>query len=366
MGLTTYPQEFQKNAQAYINAGTTYSGQVQAAIGSTTLTGPLLNSTSSSGQGTGYQKVIMGSSCTLTWSTSSFSSKYGHIWYLEVSNPMSAVSTTSVASVVGTIATIPTVNLAGTGTGGQSTLTVSSTAGIYAGMAVTSPVVSINPANGVQTTYFPAGTTVVSYTSTVVTLSQPLGANMAGIPVIFTSPQPTIVLGSSNLILANATGIVSGMTVSGPGIPNATTVTSVTGNLVIISNPVTAAILTGTQVNFSYSSGSWASGSSYLPLVSVSGLAVGSPLSGTGIQTGTTVSSISGNIVGLSLPTNALIPGGTAITSTPTLSWGGTILWHNNVVPTQTSNGRSLYEFYTPDAGTTIYGRQLMANLAGL
>jgi hypothetical protein len=364
MGLTAYPQEFQKSTQSYINAGITYSGQLQTISGATSLAAPLANSTTTSGQGTGYQKISLSASATVTWNTSSLVSKYGHIWYLEVYNPMSSLTTTSVASVTGTIATIPTQTLSATGTAGQSTITVASTAGIYAGMGVSVPLTSINPANGNQSPYITAGTTVVSFTSTIITLSNPLLANMSGTPVIFTTPFPTITAGSSNLILTNSTGIVTGMTVAGPGIAQATTVTSITGNLVVISNPVTSPLSNGATVQFIYSGGTWASGASYLPLVSVAGLVVGSPLVGTGIQGNTTVTSINGNIVGLSLATSATISGGTTVTSSPSLTWSG-ILWHNNVTPTQASNGRSIYEFYTPDVGTTIYGRQIMANLAG-
>ena len=232
-------------------------------------------------------------------------------------------------------------------------------------MVVTVPVVSINPANGAQTPYVAAGTTVLSYTSTVITLSTPLTASMSGTPVIFSAPLPAVAIGSSNVVLTNATGIVSGMNVAGVGIAQATTVTSVTGNLVVLSNPVTSALLVGSTLSFNYSvSSSWVSGANYLPLASVAGLAVGSPLLVTGLQTGTTVTSINGNVVGLSLPTNAPIAPATAVSSITTLTWSG-ILWHNNVTPTQASSGRSIYEFYTPDAGTTIYGRQIMANLAG-
>jgi hypothetical protein len=87
MGLTAYPQEFQKSTQSYINAGITYSGQLQTISGTTSLAAPLANSTTTSGQGTGYQKISLSASATVTWNTSSLVSKYGHIWYLEVYTP---------------------------------------------------------------------------------------------------------------------------------------------------------------------------------------------------------------------------------------------------------------------------------------
>jgi hypothetical protein len=35
------------------------------------------------------------------------------------------------------------------------------------------------------------------------------------------------------------------------------------------------------------------------------------------------------------------------------------------VIPTQAIGGRSIYMFTSPGDGSTIYGRQIMANLAG-
>jgi hypothetical protein len=41
-----------------------------------------------------------------------------------------------------------------------------------------------------------------------------------------------------------------------------------------------------------------------------------------------------------------------------TVTFNG-ILWDGGVAPTFTSNKRSLVQFYSPDGGTTIYGKQL-------
>ena len=49
--------------------------------------------------------------------------------------------------------------------------------------------------------------------------------------------------------------------------------------------------------------------------------------------------------------------------STYTVAWTG-ITWAGTA-PTQTTNGRSIYQFFSPDGGTTIYGKQLVASLAG-
>jgi len=50
--------------------------------------------------------------------------------------------------------------------------------------------------------------------------------------------------------------------------------------------------------------------------------------------------------------------------STYTVTWTG-ITWHAGTAPGQATTARSIYEFLSPDGGTTIYGRQVMSNLAG-
>jgi hypothetical protein len=53
-------------------------------------------------------------------------------------------------------------------------------------------------------------------------------------------------------------------------------------------------------------------------------------------------------------------------TSRALLSWGVNVQWHGGSAPTQALAGRSIYQFYTPDGGTNIYGRQIMTGLVGL
>ena len=51
--------------------------------------------------------------------------------------------------------------------------------------------------------------------------------------------------------------------------------------------------------------------------------------------------------------------------STYTVSWSG-ITWAGGSAPVTKTNGRTLYMFFSPDGGTTIYGKQVASNLAGV
>lgn len=46
-----------------------------------------------------------------------------------------------------------------------------------------------------------------------------------------------------------------------------------------------------------------------------------------------------------------------------TITWTG-IKWSGGVAPTQAAGKRAIYHFYSPDGGTTIYGKQTFASLA--
>ena len=297
MGLTLYPQPVQKSTQGYVNAGATFAGGLTTITG--TVTQPIAFG-SNSGVGSGYQKLTMAGSCTLSWSGTNLSSTYGNMWYAEIANPYSAFSSTVALTINTTVAV--------TAQPGATTITVTNASGVTAGMFIE------GAGEGYSSSLYGATNTVASVSGNVITLTNALPS------------------------------LATGTTVGG------------------------TAIVPGTPILFSYSSpNTIPSGVSFLPLTSTSGLVVGAPLSG-GVAAGTTVASIqsNSNVVGLSTPTTATITVGQAVTSSSTLTWGGTIKWHNNVIPTQASSGRSIYQFYTPDGGTTIYGRQIMASLSGL
>jgi len=89
MPITEYPGVLQKNSSAYINAGITYYGSLQSNItGTVALVAPMANVIGSLTSGSGYAKYVLSGNATLSWNAaSSFSTKYGHIWYAEISNP---------------------------------------------------------------------------------------------------------------------------------------------------------------------------------------------------------------------------------------------------------------------------------------
>jgi hypothetical protein len=278
MGLTSYPQPVQKSTQAYINAGTTYTGQYSvnsSPVGSSiTLSNPA--------SGYGYYSIPTSITTTLSWGTQ-LNQTYGSTWYAEIYVPTLTVSTTVATSVTATV-------------------------------------------------------------------------------------NATVNSGATTFTVANATGIASGLVVTGPGIANATTVSSVVGTTVTINNATTVTLFPGAQLNFTPSGTTWPIGTTALPLTSTSNIVTaatyGTQPTCTGLATNSYVTSTGNNAVALSAATTGTVTIGATFTATPSITWTG-VLWHNNVVPTQALGARSLYEFFSPDNGTTIYGRQIMANLAG-
>ena len=304
MPISFYPQEMQKSNQLYINAGTTYSGAlVNLTGGSQTLTPAVQNTVGSSGVGTGYQKLSLQATTSVTWSTTALSNKYGHIWYAEVYAPYGSYSTTAAVAV--------TTTLLASAQPGTTQITIPYIPSVAVGQVVG------GPGEAYASGLYGAATTVAQISVS--------GNTMA-------------------VTLNNA-------------IPNIAQGTGVSGSV----------IPAGTQVTFTSATagGIWAA-SNYIPVTSTTGLVVGSPITGTNIPASTTITSIvsGANVIGISSTTSGTITPGTTFSYAPSLTWNS-INWHNNVAPTQLYPGRAIYEFYTPDAGTTIYGRQVMANLAG-
>lgn len=284
MGITLHPQELSKSNQAYINAGITFNGGYNGTttgIGAVSVTPPTAVVSGSTGPGTGYLFYYAQRSTQAINFSNAFNASYGNVFYAEVSNPFSTVSTT-----------------ASTG------ITITTTQDTASG-------------------------------STAIQVSTALSSVVSG-----------------------------ALLVSGPGIANATTVSSISGTTLNISAATTSIIPNGTTITLTPSGGSWPTGSSFIGLSSVANLKVGAILTHASIPTNTYVTAIAGNAVQLSAVTTGAIAPAAAVTSTPAITFAN-VLWHNNAAPTQASNGRSVYLFYTPDNGTTLYGRQIMANLAG-
>ncbi|MDB5320604.1 MAG: Autotransporter-associated beta strand repeat protein [Phycisphaerales bacterium] len=118
----------------------------------------------------------------------------------------------------------------------STTITVTNAQGLFVGM-------------GVSGTNITAGSTITSIAGNVITLSAATGGTTAGTNVAVTFSPPAIAAstttaGSNSVTLGTAApaGIVPGMAVGGPNIPGGTTVVSVSGTSLVLSQP---AILTG-------------------------------------------------------------------------------------------------------------------------
>ena len=150
-----------------------------------------------------------------------------------------------------------------------------------------------------------------------VTTSSSLNLNTAGAAGTFTmTTSAAATSGQSTIVMSNPNYFYVGQTVTGTGIPTGTTVVTVTPGTVgftppttlVLSNNLSGAITSGATLTFSAMS----NGGSSVVLegnASNSNLSVGQGVSGTGIQAGTTITSITnvsvpGNIykVNLSLP----------------------------------------------------------------
>jgi hypothetical protein len=87
MALTSYPEQLQKSSASYINAGTTYAGAYTTGVNGTVALVPAnQNTTSSSGVGSGYQKIVLSGNATLSWNVTGMISTYASEWYLEIAN----------------------------------------------------------------------------------------------------------------------------------------------------------------------------------------------------------------------------------------------------------------------------------------
>lgn len=118
--------------------------------------------------------------------------------------------------------------------------------------------------------------------------------------------------GSTQIVLASAAGFSVGQYLGGAGIATGTQITKVSGSTLTVSKATAAAINGGTVYSLpvaasTTTTGIAAKGSSSLLLTSASQFYVGQIVTGTGIASGTTVQSVSGNTVVLSTKITAAI-----------------------------------------------------------
>ncbi|MFP5041213.1 T9SS type A sorting domain-containing protein [Parasediminibacterium sp. JCM 36343] len=193
-------------------------------------------------------------------------------------------------------------NIATATSSGGTTLTFGTTTGITNGMVVTG-------------TNIAPGTTVSGTpTSTVVTLSQATsGAVAIGQSITFsTAAINTITFSTANATTIN--GYTTGSAVWGANIPLGTTVSSVNTStgVVTLSQNLIGTVASGATIVF---------GNNIINFASTTGVNVGDIITGTGIQSGTTVLSLTSGTITLSAPitastvttANAIIAAGTGL-----------------------------------------------------
>ena len=167
------------------------------------------------------------------------------------------------------------------GNGGTTITPTSNLTGLQAGMAVTG--------DGV-----PVGTKITSIDANgVVTLNNSI-ASAKG----FTATLTSAAVGSTALTLGAArSDLAVGMTVTGNGIPDGTTITAINGTNLTLSNAITAdaaSAISNNSFSAAFSKVISDNGSA-LTLASVSGLSVGQLLTGTGVPENAVITSINPN-----------------------------------------------------------------------
>ncbi|WP_301542540.1 autotransporter-associated beta strand repeat-containing protein [Cupriavidus basilensis] len=171
----------------------------------------------------------------------------------------------------------------------------------------------------------PAGTKILAINGNQVTLSQAISSSA----LKFSASLPATTVGQSTIQLtAVDSHLKVGTVVTGTGIPPNTTIVAIdpASGVVTLSNALTSNPTALTIQSIS------AQGARSLTLTTTSGLQVGMQVTGSGIPDGTTITSISGNVVTLS---NDLAPGVavSAFVASSPYSVGGSL---NNIAATGT------------------------------
>lgn len=191
---------------------------------------------------------------------------------------------------------------------GGTTVLVASPTGIAGGATVTGGGIA-------------AGATVVSLAGNTVTLSLPNTASVTG-PLTFTSTTSSAATGNAGeatITLASPTAVPVGASATGTGIAPGATVVSVVGTAVTLSVPNAGAV--AGPVAFTSTTGTTApggvAGANTVVLASTAGVVQDGAVSGTGVGTGATVVSVSGNVVTLSKPNTQNVTGTLTVRPAP-------------------------------------------------
>ena len=129
----------------------------------------------------------------------------------------------------------------------------------------------------------------------------------------------TTASGTSLTNVSSTTGLVAGQYINGTGITSGTTISSIYGNTITLSQ---AATITQTGASF-YASENNGSTVTITNVSSVSGLNVGQYVSGTGVSSGAFIALINGNVITLSQPISTFGTG-VSFSSTGLTNYSGT------------------------------------------
>ena len=229
---------------------------------------------------------------------------------------LNAVTTAAGSAGVGS-AYLPQVSLANvTTTVNSSTVTVTSTSGLTAGMVVAGPNI-------------PAGSTVVSVTNSTqfVISSSTVTAAAGGVGAGFSTPVAlnslSTTLAGNTVTVASNTGLIPGMMVSGPGIPSGARILALVGSTQFTMVTDTGAVL---NANATTSAGTGIAGQTYFGKTSAATTITGL-VEQYGLQLGGNLT-LTNAADTLRLVGGGLIMNGTGATG-PTISGSGTLRFGN-------------------------------------
>ena len=233
-------------------------------------------------------------------------------------------------------------------TAGSATITgASSISGLIVGQPITSSTTAVP---GQVLGVIPAGTTITAASGTTITMSQAAAATGS---VAITG---IVSNGSTTLTPVSSTaGLATGQVINGVGIPNGTTISAI-GSNITLSAKATANSAFPTQITFNGIVNATTNPTIITQVSSITGLAVGQPLTAAGIPMGTTITAIGATApftVTMSQPATA----SSTVTPTGTLTAGSNIITNvtalNGVVVGQVITGPTVSFTAITTSGST-------------
>jgi hypothetical protein len=199
-----------------------------------------------------------------------------------IATPAPSGTTINISAAV--TATPTAVTPTGYITAGSTTITgVSSITGLVAGQPITSSTTAVP---GQVLGVIPAGTTIVSASGTTITMSQAAAATGS---VTITG---IVSNGSTTLTPVSSTaGLATGQAITGAGIQSSTTISTI-GTNITLSKAANATSQFPTQITFNGIVNSTTNPTIITQVSSITGLAVGQPLTAAGIPMGTTITAV--------------------------------------------------------------------------